>query len=59
MNFYQRFQRTPVGETVDRAPNFRDEAWTVWEAALKEHPEHPYLREVVGRHRVTQSEPHP
>lgn len=37
----------------------RDEAWKVWEAALKEHPEHRYLLEVVGRHRVTQNEPHP
>ena len=31
----------------------RDEAWTVWESALKDHPEHDYLLEVVGRHRVT------
>jgi tetratricopeptide (TPR) repeat protein len=37
----------------------RDEAWKVWEAALKEHPEHTYLLEVVGRHRVTQSETQP
>lgn len=37
----------------------RDEAWQVWEAALKDHPEHAYLLEVVGRHRVTQSETHP
>jgi tetratricopeptide (TPR) repeat protein len=34
----------------------RDEAWKVWEAALKDHPEHDYLLDVVGRHRVTQSE---
>lgn len=34
-----------------------DEARAVWETALKDHPEHPYLQEVVGRHRVTQSEP--
>jgi len=37
----------------------RDEAWKVWEAALKEHSDHEYLLEVVGRHRVTQSESHP
>lgn len=37
----------------------RDEAWAVWEAALKEHPEHEYLLDVVGRHRVTQNETHP
>lgn len=37
----------------------RDEAWKVWEAALKDHPEHTYLLEVVGRHRVTQNESHP
>jgi tetratricopeptide (TPR) repeat protein len=38
----------------------RDEAWQVWEAALKDHPEHAYLLEVVGRHRVTQKprDPH-
>lgn len=33
-----------------------DEAWQVWNAALKEHPDHAYLLEVVSRHRVTQSE---
>lgn len=33
-----------------------DEAWTVWDAALKEYPDHAYLNEVVGRHRVTQRE---
>lgn len=37
----------------------RDEAWTVWESALKDHPEHDYLLEVVGRHRVTQTETQP
>lgn len=37
----------------------RDEAWKVWESALKEHPEHAYLLEVVGRHRVTQNETRP
>lgn len=37
----------------------RDEAWKVWESALKDHPEHEYLLEVVGRHRVTQSETQP
>lgn len=34
----------------------RDEAWKVWEAALKEHPEHAYLLEVVNHHRVAQGE---
>lgn len=32
----------------------QDEARAVWEAALKDHPGHAYLQEVVGRHRVTQ-----
>lgn len=27
------------------------EAWEVWNAALREHPEHEYLNEVIGRHR--------
>lgn len=36
-----------------------DEAWQVWDEALKNHPEHAYLLEVVARHRVTQSEPRP
>lgn len=30
----------------------RTEAWSVWEAAIKEHPDHEYLKEVVGRHRA-------
>jgi len=36
-----------------------DEAWQVWDAALKDHPEHAYLLEVVSRHRVTKSESRP
>jgi tetratricopeptide (TPR) repeat protein len=36
-----------------------DEAWQVWETALKSFPDHAYLLEVVSRHRVTQSEPPP
>jgi tetratricopeptide (TPR) repeat protein len=35
----------------------REEAWEVWEAAIKEHPEHIYLQEVVGRHRASGAEP--
>jgi tetratricopeptide (TPR) repeat protein len=34
-----------------------DEAWQVWDAALKAHPDQPYLLETVGRHRVTKTEP--
>jgi tetratricopeptide (TPR) repeat protein len=34
-----------------------DEAWQVWDSALKAHPEHDYLLQAVGRHRVTKSEP--
>ena len=38
----------------------QDEARAVWDAALKEHPDHVYLKEVIGRHGVTQqSEVHP
>lgn len=33
-----------------------DEAWAVWDEALKSHPEHRYLLDVVGRHRVTSTE---
>ncbi len=33
-----------------------DEAWAVWDEALKSHPEHSYLLDVVGRHRVTSTE---
>ena len=33
-----------------------DEAWAVWDAASKDYPDHAYLKEVVARHRVTQSE---
>ncbi|MFZ0790203.1 MAG: tetratricopeptide repeat protein [Chromatiaceae bacterium] len=36
-----------------------DEAWQVWDGALKDYPEHAYLLEVVGRHRVTKSESRP
>ncbi len=34
----------------------RTEAWAVWEAAMKAHPDHEYLREVVGRHRISKME---
>jgi len=37
----------------------QDEAWAVWDAALKDHPDHLYLQEVVGRHRVTRQEESP
>jgi tetratricopeptide (TPR) repeat protein len=37
----------------------REEAWKVWESALKDHPENDYLLDVVGRHRVTQTEAQP
>lgn len=30
----------------------RAEAWSVWEAALKEHPDHDYLNDVIGRYRA-------
>nr|WP_295408476.1 tetratricopeptide repeat protein [uncultured Thiocystis sp.] len=31
------------------------EAWSVWEAALLAHPEHEYLQQTVGRHRVSET----
>jgi tetratricopeptide (TPR) repeat protein len=34
----------------------QDEARAVWEGALKTHADHPYLKTVVERHRVAQSE---
>ncbi|WP_295607406.1 tetratricopeptide repeat protein [uncultured Lamprocystis sp.] len=34
----------------------QDEAWAVWDTALKEHPDHVYLKEVIGRHRVTRQD---
>ncbi len=34
----------------------RDEAWRVWEGALAEFPDHAYLLQVIGRHRVTSTE---
>lgn len=33
----------------------RAEAWSVWEAALLAHPEHEYLLQAVGRHRVAET----
>jgi tetratricopeptide (TPR) repeat protein len=33
-----------------------DDAWGVWNAALKDFPDHAYLNAVVARHRVTQNE---
>lgn len=35
----------------------QDEAWSVWESALEQHPEHTYLQEVISRHRVSRREP--
>lgn len=34
----------------------RDEAWKVWEGALADFPDHAYLLQVIGRHRVTSTE---
>jgi tetratricopeptide (TPR) repeat protein len=34
------------------AMNRREEALQVWEAAAKEHPDHDYLKDVIGRHRA-------
>ncbi|MBK1716342.1 tetratricopeptide repeat protein [Thiocystis violacea] len=34
----------------------RSEAWTVWDDAIKAYPEHEYLREVIGRYRVSRTE---
>lgn len=34
----------------------RDEAWKVWESALAEFPDHAYLMQVIGRHRVTSTD---
>jgi tetratricopeptide (TPR) repeat protein len=35
----------------------RDEASSVWEKAMDEDPEHEYLLRVMGRHRVSHTEP--
>jgi tetratricopeptide (TPR) repeat protein len=35
----------------------RADAFAVWDAAIKEHPDHDYLKEVVGRHRAANGEP--
>ncbi|NVZ10876.1 tetratricopeptide repeat protein [Allochromatium humboldtianum] len=34
----------------------RTEAWAVWDKAVETHPDHAYLQEVVGRHRLSRSE---
>ncbi|MBK5963478.1 hypothetical protein CCR95_05085 [Thiocystis minor] len=34
----------------------RAEAWSVWGAAMKSHPEHAYLQEVVDRHRLSETQ---
>ena len=34
----------------------RTEAWAVWDKAVDADPEHAYLQEVVGRHRLSRSE---
>ena len=31
------------------------EAWSVWDKALSEHPEHQYLLEVTARHRISKA----
>lgn len=35
----------------------RADAWSVWDAALKAHPGHEYLQGVVGRYRISKSDP--
>ncbi len=35
----------------------QEEAWSVWEKALVLDPDHAYLLRVIGRHRVTHSDP--
>lgn len=35
----------------------RDQAWSTWEEALARDPEHEYLLQVIGRYRVTRTEP--
>ena len=37
----------------------RTEAWSVWDAALKAHPEHDYLQAVIGRYRLSQTDVDP
>jgi tetratricopeptide (TPR) repeat protein len=39
------------------AMNRREEALEVWDAAAKEHPDHDYLKDVIGRHRASGVEP--
>ncbi|MTW21364.1 tetratricopeptide repeat protein [Allochromatium palmeri] len=34
----------------------RADAWAVWDKAVEADPEHAYLQEVVGRHRLSRSE---
>lgn len=34
----------------------RADAWAVWDKAVETHPDHAYLQEVVGRHRLSRSE---
>jgi tetratricopeptide (TPR) repeat protein len=41
------------------AMNRRAEAFEVWDAAIKEHPDHDYLKEVVSRHRADNGESSP
>ncbi|WP_050984673.1 tetratricopeptide repeat protein [Thiorhodococcus drewsii] len=47
-----------LGETL-WALGRRSDAWAVWDAAAKEHPDHQYLREVIGRHRVSRTDVEP
>jgi len=37
----------------------RDEAWSTWEEALARDPENKHLQKVMGRYRITHSEPRP
>lgn len=34
----------------------RDDAWAVWDAAIRTHPDHDYLNEVIHRHRAANQE---
>ena len=34
----------------------RTEAWSVWDAAMKAHPENDYLQAVIGRYRLSKTE---
>ncbi|EXJ15850.1 tetratricopeptide repeat protein [Imhoffiella purpurea] len=44
-----------LGETL-WALGRRSEAWAVWDAAAQDYPDHRYLQEVIGRHRVSRTD---